>query len=107
MSISAYAQWQKCDGKFKPGEQKRLKIFFEPLTQAAEKKNPRFSNRSRTFMTSSLQSPVVDTANLGPVWAKNQQAQQFYFVDRAKWHWHRSQLQVEWWFACGIYQLQP
>lgn len=35
-------------------------------------------------MTSSLQSPVVDTANLGPVCAKNQQAQQFFFVDRAK-----------------------
>ena len=28
MSISAYAQWQKCDGKFKPGDQKRLKMFF-------------------------------------------------------------------------------
>lgn len=35
-------------------------------------------------MTSSLQSPVVDTVNLGPVSAKNQQAQQFYFMDRAK-----------------------
>ena len=75
MSISAYAQWQKCDGKFKPGEQKRLKMFFWAIdTGGWKEKNPGFSNRSRTFMTSSLQSPVVDTANLGPVCAKNQQA---------------------------------
>lgn len=37
-------------------------------------------------MTSSLQSPGVHyyPANLGPVCAKNQQAQQFCFVDRTK-----------------------